>query len=196
MREVKVINFNEVIFNESINFRGTNFENHAYFYKSKFNKPIIFDEATFDKGANFMRVRFGDDAHFNKSRFNDEANFEHTYFNNSTFFIKTKFFDDATFNNAHFFGNATFDKAKFQEYTYFINAHFNQKLSLNYTGFNMLYLNWSSIRNNLVFNDTAYLSLVKALRNSGDLIGSNLCYYDYRTLAMMNSPFSYSSTWI
>ena len=179
-------------------------DSHAFgdadFHSSRFTSGASFNNATFDGYANFERSHFSEVTSFSFIEFNDTADLSYTVFDGPTYFTGSRFFGDVLTNNAQFLSP-----------TDLIGAHFNRDLSMNSTKINTmlfdgatfsngsrlymakadisrLMLGWNQIKDILVYDSSAYLSLVSNYKGLG-LSEADECYYQYRYLSQEQKPW-------
>jgi len=113
-----------------------------------------------------------------------DANFERANFSGFAIFEEAKFSGgDANFNGAQFSNNVIFEKAEIKKYALFNGVNFIKScdaLCLNRTECDKICIKWDSIKDGkLMFNDEAYLNLIKNYKNLGWFEDYNECYYYY-----------------
>ncbi len=195
-------NFNSVKFAEDVDFTKTEFSREAIFQHSKFGGKARFGDVQFGGTANFMFAEFTRFAGFGLAQFIGKANFQQTkfgeraYFGGVTFrsdvdfieakftgeavFLRTTFYGDTYFIEAQFGGKANFLEATFLEDTDFIDAKFEDDITISKLKFNVFYINWKSIKNNLVYYGPAYMALIKNFKVMEQFSDADDCYYQYR----------------
>jgi hypothetical protein len=188
--------FSGSTFNSDADFRNSTFSGYAFFTDSAFNgNAVLSDEAdfsgstfnsdadfrnsTFNSNAYFLGSEFNGDAYFGEAAFNDTADFVHSKFNVSDF-IATKFNKEAQFNDAQFAGIANFDNSRFTGDALFENTIFQNTLSLTRTRYDKLFVRWYNIKGGLVYDDAAYMSLMKNFKDLGYFEDYDSCYFQYR----------------
>ncbi len=96
---------------------------------------------------------------------------------------------DANFSDVNFSGNADFGSANFSIDARFYLTEFNKvsftrtsftNVSLNETDFNKMKVEWSSLKDALVFNGPAYIKLIKNFRVMEQFDDADDAYYQYR----------------
>lgn len=121
--------FRDVVFNEPVEFDGTEFSSRADFGGSIFQKSANFKDTHFDREANFLRAEFIGESVFIGSHFKNEANFWRAEFGEgfelNGDFRYAMFEGDAMFIGSRFDGFAVFDNAQFKKNAYFGEAQFN-----------------------------------------------------------------------
>ena len=134
---------------------------------------------------------FNGDAYFGDAGFNGTADFRGAGFNGTAYFVNTTFnitdftagqFDkEAHFEDASFTGKTTFENARFKEDALFENATFEDELNLTRARYSKLFIRWHSIeKGGLVYDDAAYMSLMKNFKDLGYYEDYDSCYYAYR----------------
>jgi hypothetical protein len=145
----------------------------VYFWWVEFANEADFREVEFiECSAVFWRAEFNGHAYFRDAYFSIcDADFREAYFSEITTFENSKF------DNAYL----RLDDAKIYILT-FSNANFENgaTISLAGTNYQRLYVHWDSIKNYLVYNGEAYLTLVKNFKNIEYFEDSDNCYYHYR----------------
>jgi hypothetical protein len=161
-------NFVGSAFNGTANFVGSAFNGDAYFVGTAFNGPAFFVGSAFDGPAFFVGSAFNGYAYFMGSRFN-VSDFSGTKFNKETRFGDAKFARTANFDDSRFTGDAVFE-----------NTDFESKLSLTRARYDKLYVRWHNITGGLVYDDAAYMSLMKNFKDLGYFEDYDSCYFQYR----------------
>ena len=124
---------------------------------------------------------FNDYAGFIGSDFKEyNTYFWYSRFNGDVDFIGSIFDKNTDFNNVEFKGNAIFDECIFNGDARFEGAIFNKHLPLTKTQFNKFYIRWFNIKEGIVYDDTAYMSLLQNFKNLGYFEDYDNCYYQYR----------------
>ena len=162
------VNFNHTIFQNFVNFGYTSFKGPAYFEFSTFNGP-----------ANFWHSAFNGPAHFQSSAFNGLAYFESSAFNDTAYFMSSAFNGPAYFRYSAFNDIADLSNSKLKGDAFFYGSTFKKELDLTLTEYNNLYIRWNK-DNRLVYDDTAYQSLIENLRKLGFTADADNCYYQFR----------------
>lgn len=118
------LNFNHIIFEEIVDFGGSQFNGMVEFLNTQFNKNVSFTESQFFKEARFSGAQFCEDttffhaefkwfADFTEAQFIKKADFFETQFNKGTGFSEVKLKGKETsFNGAEFVKFAMFTKAE------------------------------------------------------------------------------------
>lgn len=183
--------FGESVFNTEADFSGSAFNGPAYFGKAVFNGDADFRNSVFN-GVNFWKSVFNGfvifwysvfngKAEFGESVFNSSVDFSGSVFNGPAKFWKDTFNKEVNFNDVVLKGNASFDNSQFKEDALFENTTFQRKLSLIKTRYyNKLFIRWHNISGGLVYDDAAYLSLLKNFKDLGYLEDYDSCYFAYR----------------
>ncbi|MCX6674335.1 MAG: pentapeptide repeat-containing protein, partial [Methanothrix sp.] len=197
-------NFGSTQFREKADFVGSQFTSFLSFVKSKMEKDADFHASTFSGGVNFGemtcqgstrfdRSYFGKDSQFCSINFSNNADFRSATFDESSFFKDTIFGGDALFDNAQFNSPSDFNGTRFGKdlamnstkisTMVFDGAIFNSssRLFLSKADINRLMIRWELIKNILVYDSSAYLSLVRNYRDLG-LSEADDCYYQYRKI--------------
>jgi len=95
-------------------------------------------------------------------------------------FSATKFNKEAQFNDAQFAGTASFNNSQFTGDALFENTTFQSRLSLTRTRYDKLFIRWYNIKGGLVYDDAAYMSLMKNFKDLGYFEDYDSCYFQYR----------------
>ncbi|HRW82582.1 MAG TPA: pentapeptide repeat-containing protein [Methanothrix sp.] len=114
-------------------------------------------------------AQFSGDASFSSDRFSGNASFSSDRFSGNAYFTDAQFSGNVIFSDAQFSGNADFR-----------GAQFDKELNLDNLKLDRLYINWSSIRDNLVYDGPAYLALIKNFEVIERFSDADDCYYQYR----------------
>ena len=93
---------------------------------------------------------------------------------------KNTFNKEAKFNDVVFKGNTSFNSSQFKGDALFENTTFQSKLSLTETRYNKLFIRWHNITGGLVYDDAAYMSLMKNFKDMGYFEDYDSCYFQYR----------------
>jgi hypothetical protein len=178
-------------FNSDINFVGSTFNDGTDFTASTFNGGTYFRGLTFNGYVAFVGSAFNNDAYFESSTFNGYADFESSTFNRNANFVGSTFkynanfeedtFDkDANFDDVVFKGNAIFNRTQFKEGALFENTTFQSTLSLTKAKYDKLFIRWYKMERGLVYDDAAYMSLMKNFKDLGYFEDYDSCYFQYR----------------
>jgi len=170
--------FKNSSFNSSTNFFYAVFNGYASFRDVRFNHDADFWNATFDGNAYFPNAKFDGNAGFPNAVFNSNAYFWGTKFNSSDF-TEAQFDKEAQFDDALFIGKTNFNDALFKEDALFEGADFKGELSLSRARYNKLYIRWYNI-SSFVYDDAAYMSLMKNFKDLGYYEDYDSCYFQYR----------------
>lgn len=158
-------------------FLSSNFGGIAVFMGSSFSKNSFFVASKFQEYADFTNVQFRGSANFRTTIFYKGIDFRNTYFNKYVSFIESNFTEDALFGGSQFIGPVDFSK-----------AYFGKKLWIDDAKFSEVQISWKAIKDKLVFNDAAYLSLMRNYENLGNYEDEDNCYYQYRYERQSNEP--------
>ncbi len=209
----RTVNFEHTKFKGITRFDGATFEDYANFGESFFNKSASFSEARFKDSANFWNSRFNGSTTFKKSdffapvdfhrsEFRDIAIFNFANFNGyETYFENSGFYGIADFRQAEFEGNAIFVGAVFKESadftgskfnlsSDFIGSRFDKTLFLRKIKFNILNIDWSSIRDKLISDEPGYILLIRNFKDLGQFDDADNYYYEYREWKRNNRPLN------
>ncbi len=110
-----------------VSFRGTVFEDVAFFEGTEFRYLAEFEQARFEKHALFARTRFAPKCHapFTEAVFADEADFRNAVFGNVAEFVSARFEGETHFRASEFHAAAEFMDVRFSCVANFRNAVFN-----------------------------------------------------------------------
>jgi len=172
--------FSGAAFNSRATFLDSTFKDYANFKGAKFEWVADFQDSTFNGGADFDNSAFKDQADFTGAEFNGIATFLNATFA-ITDFTAAQFEKESHFEDASFIGKTTFENARFKEDALFDNAGFMDELNLARARYSKLFIRWHSIeKGGLVYDDAAYMSLMKNFKDSGYYEDYDACYYAYR----------------
>jgi len=171
-------NFSQAKF-EFAEFGESDFDDDAEFSYSDFGSAWFREESEFCF-VNFNGAKFTRKAHFRKAKFDGETNFRDAKFNGETNFRRAWFKGATDFNGVKFSGDVDFDRAKFNDDATFWEAKFSQKLKLDGSKYERLYITWNSIEDNLVYSGPVYLALIKNFKIIEQFDDADDCYYIYR----------------
>ena len=174
------VTFEEILFCETVDFRGTTFEKEVSFMGSIFRQQCIFEGAHFKEATHFSdlkRCKPEEDRH---AHFIGQSNFKKTTFEKYVDFSKVEFEQSAEFSSSIpgesadskslFKGNenhfesaqfkkiAHFEECEFENRTYFSGAHFEREAYFNgavfgsYTNFRLINFNDNTYFNNATFS--------------------------------------------
>ncbi|MDD1757120.1 MAG: pentapeptide repeat-containing protein [Methanotrichaceae archaeon] len=196
------IDFGGTIFNNDANFWDSTFNSYAGFVDSTFNSNASFVDSTFNSYAGFVRPTFNcyanfggstynSDAYFWGSNFRSVADFTGSTFNRDAYFLYSNFSSYASFWDSTFNSKANFFDAMFKGVTFFTGSEFIgdalfqdttflEPLNLTRTKYDKLYIRWYNLKKGLVYDDAAYLSLIKNFKDLGYLEDYDLSYFQYR----------------
>jgi hypothetical protein len=172
--------FQGASFNDDADFNKASFNNLSNFEDASFNSTAYFDGATFEDISFFQGASLNSAAYFNGAIFEDISFFQDASFNIIDF-SDAQFNKEAHFEEAQFAGMASFENVRFKEDALFENADFKGKLSLTRTRYNKLYIRWYNITGGLVYDDAAYMSLMKNFKDLGYYEDYDSCYFQYRS---------------
>lgn len=207
-------NFESTKFLEDANFAGTKFDTYLACLEARFAKKVDFHSSEFSLGSGFRnatflgpsifgRCQFSRDSVFRDIYFNDTVDFSSAVFEGPSFFNGTRFCGDAVFNSVQFIGPVDFTDTQFDQNIemnsskistmVFDNSTFNKsaRLFLAKADVNRMMVSWNKIKDILVYDSSAYLSLVKNYRDLGLGEGDD-CYYQYRVLSQDSKSWGWS----
>ncbi len=171
--------FENSTFQWTADYQDANFKHYAWFSNTDFNGTAMFEDASFNSTAWFQEANFRGNASFIDTIFNNGASFRGSRFNIADFsaaqFNEATQFDDSEFN-----GEASFNGSRFKGDALFEDATFRRELALTKTRYEKLFIRWNNIEGGLVYDDTAYLSLMKNFKDLGYYEDYDSCYFQYR----------------
>lgn len=150
------------------------------FFGLTIDSPALFDHTIFQNSVSFNYTNFNGYVDFRSSTFNGDAYFESSAFNGTVLFEYASFDKDASFNDVVFKGNTSFNSSQFKGDALFKNTTFQNKLSLTDARYNRLFIRWDKIQGEFVYDDAAYMSLMKNFKNLGYFEDYDSCYVQYR----------------
>lgn len=191
------------IFSSGVSFLSSKFERSTWFEGSDFQGNVMFNNAEFRKLTVFNKSIFINDSIFIESRFMYDVTFRESKFLKLADFSGSKFDKKAIFANSKFIGDAKFIVTEFGRFTNFGSCLFKKSLDLTGSFFSTIFLQeaifdkgsiilmnnsefsrlevpWKLIRDNLEYDGSAYLALVKNYNNLERFDDADDCYYQYR----------------
>jgi uncharacterized protein YjbI with pentapeptide repeats len=191
--------FTNVKFNMA-DFSGSSLKNVDFLNADFAGNTLVLNSSFYDN-ANFLKSIFHKEPIFYGSRFYGEAKFDGTQYIEGASFKNTTFHEKATFNEATFvkaakFNDATFEKAagfndsQFNGDAVFEGTVFKGKLFLKGAKYDKLRIRWNNIAD-LVYDDTAYLTLIDNFKKLGFFSDADNSYYTYRIKYRQNLPIYY-----
>jgi hypothetical protein len=141
------VRFNNVIFNELVDFEGSNFTKDAMFKGDDFRRALFKGstfgsdaqfEGSFFSRANFQDAKFLKDSNFNYARFGRNALFDGANYLGDAYFWGTSFSEGATFQDAMFNRNADFSGSEFNGDANFRNARFINPIYIRNANFSAI----------------------------------------------------------
>lgn len=166
--EINKGHWTKCYFNGETNFDGTTFKKIVYFKENYFNGPL--------KSGKY----YGDDVTFSSSKFNDTPSFALAEFVGYADFSSTQFKKNADFRRANFTEGVDFKESKIDGDIDLSNVKIGGKLSLERAKYNKIYVRWENLAGKLLYDDAAYMMLIKNFRDLGMLDDADACYYEYR----------------
>jgi len=154
-KELKIVESN-IIIQDSV------FEEDVDFSNTEFREYIDFRGTTFFGEVDSEAANFAGYACFGGANFTGDADFWDVNFAGYASFAGANFAGGADFKDANFTGNATFLSTEFDE-VYFTGTTFTN-VSLIETDFNQMNVEWSTLKDALVFDGLAYIRLIKNFR--------------------------------
>ncbi|MBU4139132.1 MAG: pentapeptide repeat-containing protein, partial [Euryarchaeota archaeon] len=184
--------FGSASFSGGVDFGFAKFSSFAIFSGANFNGVTNFNDARFNSAADFIGASFGGGADFPFAIFDEVAYFHGARFDNAAVFDYATFGEDSYFNKAKFGGAAHFNDINFND-VYFTDTEFFS-VSLVNTDFQSVRVEWSSLKNALVFDGPTYLKLIKNFKDMEQFGDADDAYYQYRLLSQKNkNGFSWLS---
>ena len=179
--------------------RGARFLEDADFKMVDFRDWIDLSGAAFSKGAcfnyseseaylDFSSVRFIGPASFEGMAFDSFTDLTDARFEDNTSFFMAVFSQETRFDGAWFMGIANFNESRFKDYVYFTGTSFKGPVSLNKTKISNWMIDWSSIKDHLVYNEAAYQGLMQMFWVEGEFGAYDDCYYQYRWQRQLHEP--------
>lgn len=180
-------------FSPFLSFTKARLDKNADFHASRFGGGVSFDRTVFLGKVRFDRSHFCEDSLFRGVNFNASADFSSAKFDGPSFFKGTRFCGDALFDSAQFGGPSDFNATRFDcdlamnstkiSTMVFDGAAFapGSRLFMARADINRLMVKWSLIKDILIYDSSAYLSLVKNYRDLG-LSEADDCYYQFRCI--------------
>lgn len=187
--------FRDVVFEEPVSFKNTNFGGIADLVGARFDSNAEFCDAVFSSRANFTNAQFDGSADFSKVEFSGgDAYFGEARFISHADFHRAQFGGNAHFGEAHFCGDVSFSWANFIGDAHFPKAEFHETLDLNKSKFNVLYISWNLIKDRVHYygnsckdvhdngriDGPTYLALIKNFKIVEQFGDADECFYQYR----------------
>jgi uncharacterized protein YjbI with pentapeptide repeats len=170
-------------------FDHANFTGDAFFNHANFTGDARFRDANFARSANFNLANFAGDADFSEANFARSAKFRYANFAGDARFGDAKFTGVADFGDANFTGDAIFFPTEFDK-AYFRGTTFTN-VSLNETDYNQMNVEWSTLKDALIFDGPTYIKLIKNFREMEQFEDADAAYYQYRQLSQKNKEWSF-----
>jgi uncharacterized protein YjbI with pentapeptide repeats len=183
-------NFFDTNFDGDADFRGTSFGGYTNFWNTSFAGDADFLYASFGGYTNFFDASFDGDVNFWSASFGGDVHFFDTSFDGDVNFWSASFVGVADFRYASFGGNVLFEHMQFNK-VFFSDTTFTN-VSLHETDFKSMRVDWSSLKDTLVFDGPAYIKLVKNFREMEQFGDADDAYYQYRRLSQANKEWSFS----
>jgi hypothetical protein len=181
--------FSQANFSNTVYFSGAKFlASDTEFNNSIFRQYVDFKEASFNSNTSFGGTTFGLDSIFLGSHFRRNVDFTSSRILGNGNFKDSQFEGSINLDDARFTGDVSFENPKFQN---------NSRLHLNRTQFDKIYLRWKEINGTffkdcrLIYNEEAYLSLIKGYKTLGWIGDANECYLEYKIKSRSNIPMMY-----
>jgi hypothetical protein len=203
-----IVNFQWTNFSRSADFSQTQFFGTMEFMNAFFCQEAVFASTIMMCSPSFFKACFNGSALFMGAKINGESDFNPTYFYGNASFFKTQFNNTADFAGSQFIGRAIFSEAIFLKEANFLGAKFekdadfsstdfngdvtmtgtsfNSSINLNEARFSKLKIDWDQIngkingRDQLIYNGSTYLELIKNFRDLEKFEDADSCYYTYR----------------
>jgi hypothetical protein len=171
--------FGDSTYDGYANFGDSTYNGYANFSHSTYNGTTGFGFSTYNGDANFGDSTYNGTAGFGFSTYNGYADFGDSNYNSYAYFDAIKFYKDVTFDNSQF-NDTDFVSSQFKGDALFENTTIQGKLSLTRTRYDKLYIRWYDITGGLVYDDAAYMTLMKNFKDLGYLEDYDGCYVQYR----------------
>jgi hypothetical protein len=171
--------FWESTYNGDADFGGSTYNGYASFWESTYNGYADFGESTYNGDAYFGGSTYNGYASFWESIYNGYADFGESTYNGDADFDATKFYKDVAFDNSQF-NDTDFTSSQLKGDALFEDTTIQGKLSLTRTRYDKLYIRWHNIAGGLVYDDAAYMTLMKNFKDLGYLEDYDGCYVQYR----------------
>jgi hypothetical protein len=191
-------------FNDAAIFRLSLFNGTALFSLSKSNGIMAFEGTKFNKGVECILSEFNGIFGILDCRFDQDVNFGGSQFNNIFRVNGTNFKEGANFEGVQFNKNVKFRETKFNKYLSLNNSTFNyldlmhnsfvNKSAIGLSGsiYYRLYIRWDSIKDHIIYDESAYMSLINNYKNMANFDDADNCYYQFRNEKRHRSPFGLS----
>ncbi len=205
----KFAGFEGTVFTGYAFFANTQFIDDVSFTNSQFTEctQVRFDEAIFYKDVYFWsrhgkNTIFGGKSYFSHARFNGIAEFSGVIFLDVADFSLCRFYGEyiqlldsqfkgkvsfigsiikgrSDFRNNKFDNIADFSKVTFNIID-FSAARFKESLYLTGITFSRFEVQWNTIEERLICDDSVFLALIANFKNLGQFDDSDNCYYRYK----------------
>ena len=151
---------------------------------------IEIHDSVFEDDVDFSNTQFRKDIDFRGTSFLGKIDFLGANFAGKADFTGANFAGKPDFIYANFAGNATFNSTEFNKVS-FTGATFTT-VSLYESEFNQMNVEWSSLKDALIFNGPVYIKLIKKFRDREQFEDADAAYYQYRRLSQANKKWSFS----
>lgn len=162
-------------------FLHTRFDKTAMFWGAQLYDPDFAGAQFINEYTDFRNAQFVGLISFSGAQFSNAPIFDDAQFNGDTYFIGTIFGGEVSFYWVQFDKNVDFTYAKFGGDADFSDAKFKGYI----TG-------WSYLESFIKCNEETYLALIGNLKDHGQFIAADDCYYAYR-FNYMHSIIDYLS---
>jgi uncharacterized protein YjbI with pentapeptide repeats len=187
-------NFEEASFGEFVGFLRTTFANIADFSATNFSKYAGFNGAKFSLEASFNRAIFSGNVHVKDAIFCGKAGFHRAIFREFAYFNRAKFNGIADFSRSRFDNIADFNaiscKGLYLDESRIYLMHLSEPIfekdstmSLRFSDFSSLDVQWEFIKKHLDYDGHSYLSLIRNFRDLEQFEDADNCYYQYRRMS-------------
>lgn len=176
----KDVTFSNSQFKGTARFTEGRFYGIVDFRKSTFSNDSLLWNAVFDGKVDFKDAIFEKNVDFEDATFKNNADFSYVQFSNNRNYI-------AKFLNTSFIGNVTFAYASFSPLVDMRRSHFYALFNMTQAIFDRLEIKWSDIEENLVCDDSVYISLINNFENLGQFKDADNCAYQYGKYRLENS---------
>jgi hypothetical protein len=146
IKDTNFVNLSSTIFNNKVDFRGTQFYGNDYFFLNKLIPIVNFSNSQFNNTVYFFGTEFKDYAFFFDTEFNDSAYFSDAKFDSMVIFDSTRFkgvvdfqgvkFNNSLFSQVQFDNSVDFRQSNFNRQTTFIEVQFKSNVDFSGSKFN------------------------------------------------------------
>ncbi|OPY48439.1 MAG: hypothetical protein A4E48_02742 [Methanosaeta sp. PtaU1.Bin060] len=172
------------IIGEKIEFMGVQFGSGLSFKEARFNGEVIsFNRARFSLFVEFDGAEFsGTEIFFDGAEFLGFTNFSNAQFNGKANFFNSQFIGAASFEKSSFDNNVNINNSLIKHMLFNVSLGIDSSLSLRNSDLAFLEVPWALIKDKLVFDESAYLALIRNYENQGKFDDADNCKFQYRTV--------------